>query len=144
MYKELGYSVSFFSSTDEKNSCNILMRTGNKFEQINNTLVIDLPLSFNVSHSQMAAIICDLFEKLVQTYKPFWGCISNKVLSRKYGKFLDGNMPTTVHWMNYWSEDIIGTAGMKKIPDVVDNKQLIQFYKWKDCSYAICKKIKKR
>ena len=29
--------------------------------------------------------------------------------------------------MNYWSEDIIGTVGMKKIQNVVDNKQLIQF-----------------
>lgn len=81
-----------------------------------------------IHDSQMAAIISDLFEKLVQTYKPFWGCISNKALSRKYGKFLDGNMPTTVHWMNYWSEDIIGTVGMKKIPDVVDNKQLFVYY----------------
>ena len=90
MYKELGYSVSFFSSTDEKNSCNILMRTGNKFEQINNTLVIDLPLSFNVSHSQMAAIICDLFEKLVQTYKPFWGCFQTKYYPENMENFWMG------------------------------------------------------
>ncbi len=127
MFKELGYSISFFSSTDEKNSCNISMRTGNKFEQINNTLVIDLPLSFDVSNPQMAVIISDLFEKLVQTYKPFWGCISNKALSRKYGKFLDGNMPTTVHWINYWSEDIIETVGMKKIQNVVDNNMISTF-----------------
>jgi len=119
IFKELGYSIPFFSSTDEKNSCAFLMCAGNKFEKFNNSLVVDLPLSFDLSDPQMAVIVSDLFEKLVQPYEPFWGCISNKALSRKYGKFLEGNMPTTVHWMNYWSEDIIGTIGMKKIQRLV-------------------------
>ncbi len=56
---------------------------------------------------------------------PYWGCVSNKALSRRYGKFLDGNLPTTVHWMNYWSEDIINTIGIKKIQCIVDENPII-------------------
>lgn len=126
-FKELGYSVSFFSSTKEEHSCNISMRTGNQIEQINNTLIIDLPLSYDVTDVQMATIISDLFRKLVHIYKPFWGCISNKVLSRRYGKFLDGNMPTTVHWMNYWSEEVVETVGIKKIENVVNKNTTSTF-----------------
>ena len=30
-------------------------------------------------------------------------------------------MPTTVHWMNYWSKDIVEAVGIKKIQNAVDN-----------------------
>lgn len=63
----------------------------------------------------------------VFAYKPFWGCISNRALSRKYGKFLEGNLPTTVHWMNYWSEDIIRAIGMETIQNVIDKNTTISF-----------------
>lgn len=127
IFKELGYSISFFSSMDEKNSCAFSMTAGNKFEKINNTLIVDLPLSFNLYDKKMADIISGLFKKLVQVYKPFWGCISNRALSRKYGKFLEGNLPTTVHWINYWSEDIIRTIGMETIQNVVNKNTTVSF-----------------
>lgn len=127
IFNKLGYSISFFSSMDEKNSCAFSMTAGNKFEKINNALIVDLPLSLNLYDKKMAGIISDLFEKLVQAYKPFWGCISNKALSRKYGKFLEGNLPTTVHWMNYWSEDIIETIGMEKIQKIVEGNSVMSF-----------------
>ena len=127
VFKELGYSISFFSSMDEKNSCTFSMTAGNKFEKINNVLIVDLPLSYNLYEKETADIISDLFGKLVQVYKPFWGCISNRALSRKYGKFLEGNLPTTVHWINYWSEDILGTIGMEKIQDMVNKNTMSTF-----------------
>lgn len=103
------------------------MTAGNKFEKIKNALIVDLPLSFNLYDKKMAGIISDLFEKLVQAYKPFWGCISNRALSRKYGRFLEGNLPTTVHWMNYWSEDIIRTIGMETIQKTLSVLEKIAF-----------------
>lgn len=127
VFKELGYSISFFSSMDEKNSCTFSMIVGNKFEKMNNVLIVDLPLSYNLYEKETADMISELFEKLVQVYKPFWGCISNRALSRKYGKFLEGNLPTTVHWMNYWSEDIIRTVGMDKIQNVVEKNITVSF-----------------
>lgn len=51
------------------------------------------------------------------------------MMSRKYGKLLEGNLPTTVHWMNYWSEDIIRTIGMEKIQEMVDENSGFSFHK---------------
>lgn len=127
VFKELGYSISFFSSMDEINSCTFSMTAGNRFEKINNVLIVDLPLSYNLFEKETADIISDLFAKLVQVYKPFWGCISNKAFSRKYGRLLEGNIPTTVHWMNYWSEDIIRAIGMDKIQNAVNINTTVSF-----------------
>ena len=127
IFEDLGYSISFFSSLNEQNSCGFEIITGNKNEKFYNVLIVKLPLSYNLYEKETAAIIRDLFEKLVQVYKPFWGCISNRALSRKYGKLLEGNLPTTVHWINYWSEDIICTIGMDKIQNVVDENITVSF-----------------
>lgn len=127
IFEDLGYSISFFSSLNGQNSCGFEIIAGNKNEKFYNVLIINLPLSLNLYDKKMADMIRNLFEKLVQSYTPYWGCISNKALSRKYGKFLEGNLPTTVHWINYWSEDIIGTIGMKKIQNVVDKNTMSTF-----------------
>lgn len=127
IFEDLGYSISFFSSLNGQNSCGFEIIAGNKNEKFYNVLIINLPLSLNLYDKKMADMIRNLFEKLIQSYKPYWGCISNKALSRKYGKFLEGNLPTTVHWINYWSEDIIGTIGMKKIQNVVDKNTMSTF-----------------
>lgn len=129
VFENLGYSISFFSSMDEKKSCAFQMNVGNKNNKFYNTFIIDLPLSLNLYDKKIADTIRNLFEKLVKSYMPYWGCISNKVLSRKYGKFLEGNRPTTVHWMNYWSEDIIEMIGMEKIQKMVDRSSIISFQK---------------
>ncbi len=127
IFEDLGYSISFFSSLNSQNSCGFEIIAGNKNEKFYNVLIINLPLSLNLYDKKMADMIRNLFEKLVQAYTPYWGCISNKALSRKYEKFLEGNLPTTVHWINYWSEDIIGTIGMKKIQNVVDKNTMSTF-----------------
>lgn len=127
MFEDLGYSISFFSSLSEQNSCGFEIIAGNKNEKFYNVLIINLPLSLNLYDKQTADMIKNLFERLVSSYMPFWGCISNKVLSQKYGKYLEGNLPTTVHWMNYWSEDIIYTIGMEKIQNVVGKNSEISF-----------------
>lgn len=128
VFEDLGYSISFFSATDENASCSFLMSVGNKNDMFYNTLIIDLPFSWNLYDVKAANIIRSLFEKLVQSYKPFWGCISNKALSRMYGRFLEGTMPTTVHWINYWSEDIVRTVGMEKIRKMVDSCPAVLFH----------------
>ncbi|MBQ2802854.1 MAG: hypothetical protein IJF07_03040 [Lachnospiraceae bacterium] len=127
IFKELGYSISFFSSMDEKNSSAFSMTVGNKCAPFYNVLVVDLPLSYDLYNTKKANIISELFKKLIQAYKPFWGCISNKALSRKYGKFLEGNLPTTIHWINYWSESIVNTITMEKIEKLIDENSMISF-----------------
>lgn len=127
IFEDLGYSISFFSSMNEKEACSFQMKVGNKNEKFYNTLIIHLPLSLNLYDKKTAEMISVLFEKLVQAYMPYWGCISNRALSRQYGKYLEGTLPTTVHWMNYWSEDIVRTIGMKKIEKIIDINPIITF-----------------
>lgn len=125
IFENLGYAISFFSSIDEEDSCTFQMRVGNKNEKFFNTLIVNLPLSINLYDEKTAQEISNLFEQLVQVYIPYWGCVSNKELSRKYGQFLVGNLPTTVHWINYWSEDIIRSIGMKKIQKIIDKYPIV-------------------
>lgn len=127
IFEDLGYSISFFSSLNEKNSCGFEILAGNKNEKFYNVLIVNLPLSLNLYDKKTADMVKSLFEKLIQSYMPYWGCISNKVLSRKYGKFLEGSLPTTVHWINYWSEDILGTIGMEKIQNMVNKNAMSTF-----------------
>lgn len=127
VFEDLGYSISFFSSINEQESCVFELIAGNKSEKFYNTLIINLPLSLDIFKEETAKKVSGLFEKLVESYEPFWGCISNKALSRKYGKFLEGNLPTTVHWINYWSEDIIHVLKMERIQEVVEKNPTVTF-----------------
>lgn len=129
IFEDLGYSMAFFSSMNEYDSCSIEIIAGNKNEKFYNSLIISLPLSLNLYDKKIADNIKNLFEKLVQAYIPYWGCVSNRVLTRKYGKFLEGNLPSTVHWINYWSEDIVSAVGIKKIKKFVDENPPISFQK---------------
>lgn len=129
VFENLGYSISFFSSMNEEDSCAFQMTAGNKNDKFYNTLIINLPLSLNLYDKETADMIRTLFEKLVSSYIPYWGCISNKALSRKYGKYLEGDLPTTVHWINYWSDNIIEKIGIEKIQKIVDANSAILFKK---------------
>ena len=90
-------------------------------------MIIDLPLGFNLYDKANAELIISLFRKLVRLYIPYWGCVSNIVLARKYGKFLEGSRPTTVHWMNYWSEEIVRAVGMDRIQGFIQGNQGASF-----------------
>ena len=127
IFEDLGYSISFFSSLNGQDSCGFEIIAGNKNEKFYNVLIVNLPLSFNFYDKKTADIVMSLFEKLTQSYMPYWGCVSNKALSRKYGKFLEGNLPTTVHWINYWSENIVRTIGIEKIQNMVKQNTMSTF-----------------
>lgn len=127
VFEDLGYSISFFSSLDEQDSSGFEIWAGNKNEKFYNVLIMNLPLSLNLYDKKVADMIKGLFEKLVQSYMPYWGCISNKILSRKYGKFLEDNLPTALHWVQYWSEDIIKKIGRERIQALADGNPGISF-----------------
>lgn len=129
LFYDLGYSVSFFSSKNKEEACSIEMTVGNRNEKLYNTIIINLPISFDVYEKKNGKMIGELFESMTKIYKPFWGCVSNKSLSRRYGKFLQGNIPTTIHWINYWSEDIINVIGREKINKIVESNPEILFKK---------------
>lgn len=125
VFSELGYTISFFSSLNEEESSSIKLHVGDIKNK--NILIIDLPISFNLFEKTNAIIVRNLFKDLVMKFEPFWGCVSNRVLSRKYGKYLDGNLPTTIHWINYWNDTIINEIGNKKIMSILKKYPYILF-----------------
>lgn len=47
--------------------------------------------------------------------------------NEKFHNSLIINLPATVHWINYWSEDIIEAIGMEKIQNVVAKNTMSTF-----------------
>ncbi|RKM58587.1 hypothetical protein D6856_12600 [Butyrivibrio sp. XB500-5] len=127
VFEDLGYSISFFSSFDEKESSSIQIQTGNKNDKFYDTLIINLPLKLDLYEKDNAEMVRKLFKNLVLAYKPYWGCLANRAISRKYGRYLEGNMPTTVHWMNYWSEDTVNTIGIEKLKKIMYEYNTVLF-----------------
>ncbi len=77
----------------------------------------ELRIKLNIYLKNLYRCICHL------------GGISNKALSRKYGSFLNGELPTTIHWMNYWSEGILCEIGMERIQKIINEYPGISFSK---------------
>ena len=126
-FYDLGYSISFFSSMNENDSCAIQMRTGIKNKKFYNTLIINLPVSTNVFGERDAEMIREMFQYLVLKYEPFWGCISNKKISRKYGKLWENDLPVAIHWGNYWSKETVESIGQEKIGGMIHENPQASF-----------------
>ena len=127
VFEDLGYSVSFFSSINDHESCGFEITVGNKNESFFNTIIVNVPLALNLYTKKDADMISSLFQKLVLAYRPYWGIVSNKVLSRKYGKHLNEGLPATVQWINYWSPAIINKIGMEKIHTVLEKNRNLKY-----------------
>ena len=107
--------MGFFSNFEETNTCGISIHVGNKSPLFVNSLIIRLPRNLNLCDCESVKMIKDLFKILIEAFKPFWGCVSNYELTRKYGRYMNNGIPTTIHWMNYWSEEIIDKFGREKV-----------------------------
>lgn len=118
-FEALGYTISFFSSMTEVDSCSIKMTVGNKVPQFYNTLIVDFPFSFDTYNTESVKAVYAMFETLVKCFRPFWGCVSNAQFSRQFGGFCADGIPTTVHWINYWSPEIVNSIGEIKIQDAL-------------------------
>ncbi len=127
IFQDLGYIISFFSSLNNDKASGITLSIGNKNTKFVNALVINFSLSVDLYNMNVASSVSDMFCDCVNTFKPFWGCISNKKNIREYKKYLKDNKPTTVHWINYWSGEIINVLGTDKIQVVLDSCENCSF-----------------
>lgn len=126
-FEDLGYSLSFFSSFNENASCSIMVKAGMKNKLFYNTLIINLPLSFDLYDRWGAESAIELFKGLAYKYRPLWGCISNDAMPVPQGKFLKGNIPTGIHWINYWSKEVVDAIGMDRINKTVSLDPTVTF-----------------
>lgn len=128
IFLDLGYSISFFSALNEYESFGYLLNVGStKF--INN-LIIDIPINIDLSNLEIANTTIRLFEKLVENFKPFWGCIANESIASEYGYFdIQKKLPKTIFWLNYFDNVIIENMDKNKIIEIVNKNEEITFNK---------------
>lgn len=107
VFPDLGYRVSFFSSLNDMDSAGISIQVGTTNKLFKNTLVVDFPPSFpiykdNLLHKRMI----ELFRTCVSLFEPYWGCICNSLNIRRYDKLWENDQPKTIHWVNYFGDDM--------------------------------------
>ncbi len=112
---ELGVSLGLFSSMKDDSAFGYLMRVGVKDTKYINSLIVNIALDYKMYDEESARLIETLFEKSVAVFKPFWGAIVNNCAYNSDEHFMVNGLPTNVHWMNYWSDDIIDRIGFRKI-----------------------------
>lgn len=112
-FPHLGYGMQFFSSLNESESSSISIRIGNTNPRFKNTVVIGLSQEFDVMNTSDR--LTTLFTELIEVLHPFWGAIVNDKNSNRYEGFWKNNMPTTVHWLNFFGSDLVNRIGAKKI-----------------------------
>lgn len=107
---ELGYSISLFSSFDENECVGFQATVGTRNDRFYDVLIVNLPdgLLYAKKNRQM---ICELFRIAVKEFRPFWGCITDLSFFHQFSDFVDQGKPTTVHWVNYWSNEIVSDVG---------------------------------
>lgn len=107
IFEDLGYYISFVTKKDEAVNFSVDLHIENKDIHFVNTCVINIPIDMDLNSIENANFIKKLLSMLVDQFKPFWGCVSNKIITRKYGRHLNGKFPVTVQWINFWQEEII-------------------------------------
>lgn len=114
---ELGVNFALFSSMDDHSAFGYGMRVGVKDAKYNNVnvLIVNIALDYKMYDEESARLIETLFEKSVSVFKPFWGAIVNNCAYNDNEPYMVNGLPTNVHWMNYWSDDIIDRIGFRKI-----------------------------
>lgn len=120
VFHNLGSTISMFSSLSEDKSFSFELVVGNKDERFLNSLVINIPISFNLFDDKNADLLCEIFDKLVVKFDPFWGCISNKAIARNYEEYLCNGVPTTVFWLNYWGTEIQARVGSQTLNLIIE------------------------
>jgi hypothetical protein len=107
IFKDLGYSLQFFSSLVDDESAGISLSIGVNNPKFSNTFNLDLPLTMDIFNEEISLRLIGLFKKCVKLFDPYWGCILNSFTLRRLEHLYVNNVPTTVHWVNYWGNDLV-------------------------------------
>lgn len=124
---ELGVSLGLFSSMKDDSAFGYHMRVGVKDTKYINSLIVNIALDYNMYDEESARLIETLFEKSVAVFKPFWGAIVNNCAYNDNEPYMVNGLPTNVHWMNYWSDDIINSIGLRKIKIAIKKFEQFDF-----------------
>ena len=123
IFKDLGYSISFFSSLRNKDAFGFSMYVGNTNIKFVNDLSVNIAYSLDLQDEKIAKNIEEIFNKTTNIFEPYWGCVSNNMTQKKYGRFLIDEYPSSIHWLNYFDEEMIDRIGEAKINEIVSLRQ---------------------
>ena len=124
---ELGVSLGLFSSMNDNSAFGYHMRIGVKDTKYINSLIVNIALDYKMYDEESAGLIETLFEKSVAVFKPFWGAIVNNCAYNDNEPYMVNGLPTNVHWMNYWSDEIINSIGLRKIKIAIKKFEQFDF-----------------
>jgi hypothetical protein len=113
-YPDLGYHVSFFSALND-DSAGISLTIGMNNPSFTNSFVIHFPPSLNIFDRGISERLIVLFKNCVKIMNPFWGGIVSSCTLRRYAIIYKNNLPTTIHWVNFWGEEIVHRISEAKI-----------------------------
>lgn len=116
----LGYTFSMYSSEDSSRSSSFMFHVGGKDSVMPNSIIVGFPINRDFSVVKNAQIVRDLFDKLTVAFEPFWGCVYNSLINEQYHSFISDNIPTTIHWLNYFSPDF-ASAFQERIHAIVEH-----------------------
>ena len=115
VFLDLGYSIGFFSSLVNKDAAGISISVGKTHPDFINTVVVNLPQSLSVHDLLVAEKLIQIFKKCIEIFDPYWGCIGNNINVQRFNGFWKENLPTTIHWVNFFGKDIVNQLGVRKI-----------------------------
>lgn len=110
-YPELGRTISFFSSFDNDNCSKISLTIGGSAATFPNSLIVELPKNrdwFFVSKNNFY----NLFEELISVFSPYYAFVTDNTSSNGYWN-TEKHIPITIHWLNYFSHDIVENLNHK-------------------------------
>jgi hypothetical protein len=117
LFPDLGSEFSFFSSKQNHEGAGISISIGISDPKFTNSLVLELPINFQINDDKNIEMLLGLFRKGIDILDPYLGFILNSFTHNRVDDLAQNHIPTTVHWMNFWSNEIVQHFGEKRLLD---------------------------
>lgn len=125
-FKELGYSIGFFSSLNSNESCGYDLRVGATENPFTNTFLVRFSINMDMFNEEMSRKIELIFKQAIKIFEPFWGCVVNNRLNTTEGYLNnDNSFPKAFHWLNYLSNEMLDKLD-KKVLNALEKKYKIE------------------
>lgn len=116
---ELGYSASFYSSPDNGQTIGFKVSLGNQSPQFYDVVSVSFPSDLCQSDIFIKRVPI-VFAECANILQPYWGGVTELQFLRRYGPYIVNGIPSSVHWLNMWSESVQTLIGKRRIAEVLD------------------------
>lgn len=107
VFRDLGYSLSFFSSLDNKESCGYMAKVGVTRKDFIDTFIVEFPVGFDYFSEENASMLEEIFCRCLEIFNPYYACFANSKVKTSYSYLSDDDKPLDAHWLNYFSHDMM-------------------------------------